>query len=756
MPHLCRLARQGASCFSAQTVHPSITLPAHTSLLRGVDPAVHGTVDNTPVPLSDEWPSFLRIARMAGLSTAALLNWTQVNGIVEADAVDIRHFLNGGYGADDDARIAAASTLVLGERPDVAFVYLVSPDLDGHEYGWGSTEYLGALARSDHALGQVIEAAADAALIVTTDHGGEGNDHQQSRPLDLETFVIVRAQGVEPASTYASASILDVAPTVAELAGFEAAGRWSGSSLIGRETSIADTLLAIVASMAGHRYGERVDMLEHSLQTASVARLAGATDELVLAALLHDVGHLLGDAGRWGLADHATVGARALQQILPASVVDPIRLHVAAKRHLVAVESDYAESLSAASQQSLIEQGGPFTAAESAAFEAEPRSDDAIALRRFDDAGKATSETEPTIRQLSGYLPLLRSALLVEPIDARWWRDICACTECRDADSGQHLIDVTHLDGWRTRGVRSGHTIVTDAGGRDHVVDVADAGADAVSGADSLIIRLWNHGHLSDMMRARRNANDDIAGFVTDLSTTGIAVASGLATTPGTVLDFAERFGFVRRTNYGDLFDVITKVGANNLAYTSLGLPLHTDNPYRDPVPTVQVLHCLSPADVGGCSRFSDGFAAAERLRAEHPAAFDMLTSTAVDFRFADDEVDLRARCPLIELDVDGVVRAVRVNHRSMMTPPPGPQVGAFYDAYSTFVRIICSPEQVIDLDLRGGDVVAFDNRRVLHARTAYSGTTTRHLQGCYVDIDAVRSLARRAATSHAETAIAR
>jgi gamma-butyrobetaine dioxygenase len=239
---------------------------------------------------------------------------------------------------------------------------------------------------------------------------------------------------------------------------------------------------------------------------------------------------------------------------------------------------------------------------------------------------------------------------------------------------------------------------------------------------------------------AARPVDRDLDGIVGDLARFGIALGSGLDCRERSVLEFAGRIGFVRTTNYGDLFDVVSVPEPNNLAYSSMGLPLHTDNPYRDPTPTVQLLHCLSPASSGGLSRFSDGFAAVELLRAEHPGALDTLSTTAVEFRFIDSDVHLQHRAPIISLDAAGNTAAVRLNHRSMVTPDPE-IADEFYEAYLLFCKVLES--RAIEVQLKAGDVVLFDNRRVLHARTAFDITTKRHLQGCYIDIDAVLSTAR-------------
>ena len=118
---------------------------------------------------------------------------------------------------------------------------------------------------------------------------------------------------------------------------------------------------------------------------------------------------LLGDAGQWGRPDHAALGARYLQQWLPADVVEPIRLHVDAKRYLVATDPGYAAMLSPASIETLRQQGGPLTSDEAAAFAASPHAEAAIALRKCDDGGKLAEAVD--VPPLEHYRPTLASAL---------------------------------------------------------------------------------------------------------------------------------------------------------------------------------------------------------------------------------------------------------------------------------------------------------------------------------------------------------
>ena len=224
----------------------------------------------------------------------------------------------------------------------------------------------------------------------------------------------------------------------------------------------------------------------------------------------------------------------------------------------------------------------------------------------------------------------------------------------------------------------------------------------------------------------------------------GFVLLRGVPAEPGAVLEVAASFGFVRETNYGRLFDVRVEPAPGNLAYTSRAIRPHTDNPYRDPVPTVQLLHCLRAAGQGGETGLVDGFAAAGALRGTDPASFGTLTGTPAPFGYTDKETELRACQPLIELSPRGRVRGVRFNNRSM-GPLRGSYAGitAFYAAYRRWAELLAEPGRQLNLRLAPGDCLVFDNTRVLHARTAFSmsaGSPGRHLQGCYADLDGLAS----------------
>jgi gamma-butyrobetaine dioxygenase len=225
----------------------------------------------------------------------------------------------------------------------------------------------------------------------------------------------------------------------------------------------------------------------------------------------------------------------------------------------------------------------------------------------------------------------------------------------------------------------------------------------------------------------------------------GFVVLDGVECRSGEVLKVIDQFGFVRETNYGPMFDVRTTVDPTNLAFTNLGLGCHLDNPYRDPVPGLQLLHCLESSTSGGESILQDGFMAASILRQENPEHFTLLSRHWINFRFRDSSSDLQSRVPLIETnDLDQVFR-VRFNNRSIDTlKMPADTMRRFYPAYRHYAEILERNNLQIAFKLQAGELMLFDNTRILHARKAYSTSGTRHLQGAYSDLDGLYSALRR------------
>jgi len=180
--------------------------------------------------------------------------------------------------------------------------------------------------------------------------------------------------------------------------------------------SVVDEILQIYSRRGGEAYvGEPISVSEHAAQAAYFAREEGAPPALVLAALLHDIGHLLRampeDLRQWRTdRRHEDLGGRWIGARFGPAVADPVRLHVAAKRYLCAAEPAYGAQLSPASVQTLALQGGPMNPTEAAAFEREPFHADALRLRRWDDRAKIAGFQAPGIASYRAEIALLTTA----------------------------------------------------------------------------------------------------------------------------------------------------------------------------------------------------------------------------------------------------------------------------------------------------------------------------------------------------------
>lgn len=225
----------------------------------------------------------------------------------------------------------------------------------------------------------------------------------------------------------------------------------------------------------------------------------------------------------------------------------------------------------------------------------------------------------------------------------------------------------------------------------------------------------------------------------------GILILDSLEDSLDASKDFGDHIGFRRRTNFGDLFDVVNRPDPNNLAYTSIALPLHTDLPNQEIVPGYQLLHCYRNDATGGESIFADGLKICEELRSDAPEDFELLRSVQIPWRFHDAANDIRSHRPIITLSADGSVDYFVFNaHIADVPDLPADMLDEFYLAYQRLMRRIRDPKYAIQHALRPGEMVIFDNTRVLHSRTAFDPTSgERYLRGYYIERNEVDSRIR-------------
>ena len=218
----------------------------------------------------------------------------------------------------------------------------------------------------------------------------------------------------------------------------------------------------------------------------------------------------------------------------------------------------------------------------------------------------------------------------------------------------------------------------------------------------------------------------------------GFVIFENVPTQENFIVNFANSIGSIRRTNFGEFFNVKSKPNPNDLAYTSLPLAPHTDNPYRKPVPCIQLLHCIENEVGGGLSTLVDGLAVTEELKKKHPSFFQILTEIKVRFQFVDDNVVLEDWAEMIQLDENKRLKQVRFSPRLDFVPLMDKEkLELYYAARNKISEMYNSEKFRIEFKLKPGDLLMMDNYRLLHGRTEYNANEgNRFLQGCYIDYD--------------------
>ena len=225
----------------------------------------------------------------------------------------------------------------------------------------------------------------------------------------------------------------------------------------------------------------------------------------------------------------------------------------------------------------------------------------------------------------------------------------------------------------------------------------------------------------------------------------GFVIFENVPTEDSYIVNFANSIGTIRPTNFGESFSVKSVPEPNDLAYTSIALTPHTDNPYRKPIPCIQLLHCIENEVKGGLSTLVDGFAVAEYLRKNHQDLFKVLTKTKVRFRFVDKTIILENWGELIELNENDKIKQIRYSTRLDYVPALNKkELEKFYEARKLIADLYASSKFEIKFRLKKGDLLMMDNHRLLHGRTSYDiSEGNRYLKGCYIDHDSTEGKLR-------------
>lgn len=333
-----------------------------------------------------------------------------------------------------------------------------------------------------------------------------------------------------------------------------------------------------------------------------------------------------------------------------------------------------------------------------------------------------------------------------------WLRDHCPCDACRHGSSRERLFKVIDADiGVPEVGLEEGALLLVWPDGHVSRFDAVwlhqrRPGQHRFQ-PPMPAARAWQEEFMPEHVRHHdfSTSNAGQRCWLEALIRDGLVLLDEGPLELDEVIRIAESIGPLRATNFGARFDVQSKPNPNNAAYTAIELELHSDLPnWRHP-PDIQLLYCLENEAEGGASTFADGFAVAEAMRHEAPAHFAVLADTPIDLRFQDDEHDIAVHEPIIRVDNQGTIREIRFNNwiRDVVNVAPD-RIEAWYAAYCDFWARLRAPRYRADFELAPGQMVAFDNRRVLHGRGEFNPNTgKRHLQGCYLDYDMIESKLR-------------
>ncbi len=225
----------------------------------------------------------------------------------------------------------------------------------------------------------------------------------------------------------------------------------------------------------------------------------------------------------------------------------------------------------------------------------------------------------------------------------------------------------------------------------------------------------------------------------------GFVIFKNVPTNDNFIVKFANSIGSIRRTNFGEFFNVKSLPNPNDLAYTSLPLAPHTDNPYRNPVPCIQLLHCIINEVTGGFSTLVDGYTVTEDLKNEFREYYDILTKVKVKFKFIDKDVILEGWSELISLDENEKFKQVKFSPRLDFVPIlKKKELDLYYKARNKISAMYNSDKYRIEFKLMPGDLLMMDNYRLLHGRTEFdTNEGSRFLQGAYIDFDSTEGKLR-------------
>lgn len=236
IPEAQRVLQRSVYTLTAETVVPSVTLPAHMSLFHSVDPARHGTTTNIYAPQVRPINGLCEVLRQNGKQCAFFYGWEELRDLARPGSLDFSYYCSGRYigrpAMNDQVTDAAIAHLQKGYT-DFAFLYLGYTDYAGHAFGWMSEAYMEAIRNSWRNIERVMASLTEEyAVIITADHGGHDRIHGTELPEDMQIPLIMTGNGIDLTCIPENANIKDIAPTVVRLLGISPDPEWEGTGLI--------------------------------------------------------------------------------------------------------------------------------------------------------------------------------------------------------------------------------------------------------------------------------------------------------------------------------------------------------------------------------------------------------------------------------------------------------------------------------------------------------------------------------------------
>ena len=231
-----KIIAESSYTMNALTVSPSVTLPCHISLFHSVTPQRHGTTTNTYAPQVRPVNGLCEVLKQADKKCALFYNWEEIRDVSRPNSLAHACFYAGrriGYKLAGEILTDEAIRYLKTFDTDFTFIYFGYPDMQGHNYGWMTDEYMEAVQSSWDNIEKIITELGDEyTFIITADHGGHDRTHGTDMPENMVIPVIIRGKDFEKGKELENVNIMDLAPTVAKLLGTQPDPEWEGKSLI--------------------------------------------------------------------------------------------------------------------------------------------------------------------------------------------------------------------------------------------------------------------------------------------------------------------------------------------------------------------------------------------------------------------------------------------------------------------------------------------------------------------------------------------